>query len=78
MHLSQGSRFLKGRPPVLQAASWYLVGNEFHGQVSLGNSGLHKVNRYLVNYKEGKLTFLPKHALHSSFIHSFIFVEQDI
>lgn len=31
-----------------------------------------------MNYEEGKLTFLPKHALHSSFIHSFIFVQQGI
>ena len=82
MCLSQSSRLLKGGLPVLRAVDWYFVENEFHGQVSLGNTGLNTVNSYLVKYEEGKLTFLPQHAFHSlfihSFIHSFIFVEQDI
>lgn len=64
--------FPKGRMTVLQDVNWYFVENEFHGQINLGNTGLNKVKRFPVNSGDRKLTFLPKHILYISFIHSLI------
>lgn len=63
--------FPRGRNDSFADVNWYFVENEFHSQINLGNTGLNKVNRFLVNSSKGKLTYLPKRILYISFIHSF-------